>query len=470
MSLSCSLTHEEPMPNQRSKENIAPTLNAADLAVRLPLFGVDSSTLQLVSTLREGLLAEVAKAYSSYNARIAENPAYTDAVLTQGNELATMLSEHASVLFSGKLDNAYISSLDKVSRFESGTIFGSRAHAVLMMIIFRIILPKLGQRYRFSGRKTADQALKIAELLTLDVNLAIGGLQSIRLKEGRQREAELTDRIIVFRDSMADVAMQLNDVVNSVRQAITTVANASSAATGSIDASQVAWTTLKDLTSGSALATEQLRAAAVEIGTEAAKGADIGTRTSRATDMTDTAAQAFIAQVSQVGGIVQTIGAIAQQTNLLALNATIEAARAGEAGKGFAVVAQEVKVLAEQVTHATKTISGSIAQALDAGRQVAAPIIVMREAVRDLEAVASIIAAAANQQVAATVTVVDQVQRTNEGVEGVVSLTHSTQEAILALDKATQALASGASSISLISDSMNSSVEAFLVKLRMDAA
>jgi methyl-accepting chemotaxis protein len=127
-------------------------------------------------------------------------------------------------------------------------------------------------------------------------------------------------------------------------------------------------------------------------------------------------------------------------------------------------------VLAEQVTHATKTISGSIAQALDAGRQVAAPIIVMREAVRDLEAVASIIAAAANQQVAATVTVVDQVQRTNEGVEGVVFLTHSTQEAILALDKATQALASGASSISLISDSMNSSVDAFLVKLRTDAA
>jgi len=62
----------------------------------------------------------------------------------------------------------------------------------------------------------------------------------------------------------------------------------------------------------------------------------------------------------QIGGILETIDAIAKQTNLLALNATIEAARAGEHGKGFAVVANEVKTLANQTTGATEDIRNRI--------------------------------------------------------------------------------------------------------------
>lgn len=80
---------------------------------------------------------------------------------------------------------------------------------------------------------------------------------------------------------------------------------------------------------------------------------------------------------SQVTKLVSVIEAIAEQTNLLALNAAIEAARAGEQGKGFAVVAEEVRKLAEQVSHSVGDIteivlsiqseSSSVAQSLENG-------------------------------------------------------------------------------------------------------
>ncbi len=61
-----------------------------------------------------------------------------------------------------------------------------------------------------------------------------------------------------------------------------------------------------------------------------------------------------------IGQVVEFISEVAGRTNLLSLNASIIAAQAGEHGKAFAVVADQIRDLAAQIAHSTKSIGNII--------------------------------------------------------------------------------------------------------------
>ncbi|MET0531330.1 MAG: methyl-accepting chemotaxis protein [Microvirga sp.] len=215
-----------------------------------------------------------------------------------------------------------------------------------------------------------------------------------------------------------------------------------------------------------AAAAEELGSSVQEIGRQVQGSTHLAQAAVGEADQTALLVQALSQNAARIGDMVGLISGIAGQTNLLALNATIEAARAGEAGRGFAVVAAEVKALAEQTAKATADISAQIVQIQDSTGQAVTAIGGITGRIREIDDVATSIAAAVEQQGAATQEIVRNVAQASAGTNEVTGNIAGVAQASEETGAAASQLLSAASELSRQSEHLGGEVERFLATVR----
>jgi methyl-accepting chemotaxis protein len=301
------------------------------------------------------------------------------------------------------------------------------------------------------------------------------GLEAERLRH-QQAEAEAraeADKRAMLDRLAGEFEAAVGTVVASVSQSaeqLKGAATSMSSAAAESGAQSNAVAAASEQSSGNiqtvASATEELAASVREIASQVAHSAQMSSTAVQGADQSAAQVQDLAHKVQKIGEIVELISGVAAQTNLLALNATIEAARAGEAGKGFAVVAAEVKGLADQTAKATTEISKQIAAIQEATATSSASIDMIAKTIREMDHVATEIAAAVEEQTAATGEIARNVQQASAGAAEISSNITGVSAAVGETSAAATQVLASAEGLSSQAHQLRKELDSFLIRFR----
>lgn len=329
---------------------------------------------------------------------------------------------------------------------------------------FSVVLPGLGRKDEVGAVAAAVERFKVVS----------------EQKAREEAEAKRKQDEIAAQQRKADMIKLADSFEAAVGEIVETVASASteleasaSTLTSAAERAQHVTTTVAAASEEAstnvhsvAAATEELASSVTEIGRQVQESARIANEAVDQARKTNDRVGELSRAAGRIGDVVELINTIAGQTNLLALNATIEAARAGEAGRGFAVVASEVKALAEQTAKATGEIGQQILGIQGATQHSVDAIKEIGGTIERLSEIASIIAAAVEEQGAATQEISRNVQQASQGTQQVSSNIADVQRGATETGSASSQVLSAAQSLSSDGNRLKLEVGKFLNSVR----
>ncbi len=414
---------------------------SADWSSRLSYLHLDDASAVLLKKVKPVLTAALPGILDRFYEHTLKHPELAEKFAGPDRVRAAKEAQarHWSLLFEGRFDEAYRSSVEKIGLAHFRVGLTPRWYIAAYGIIMGELLAVITQHFAgvvqtaSARRQVIATQQAVIHAVMLDMDLAISTYRA-EITQERTRDTEqaverINEQVV---DSVGSVSQFTKELVVSANSMASVSAAVDHDAAAASSAAAIALSSAQTVAS----AAEELHASIAEISQQVSRSSG----TAREAVELMSQARAIVAQLGtaaeEVGQVVNLIADIASQTNLLALNATIEAARAGEAGKGFAVVANEVKNLANQSGRSAGEIGQRIGKIQEVARETSGVIEQVSTTIHQVEEVAASISAAVEEQTAATSEIARTVSETASQAQAVSGLMQGVSRRVVEANEA----------------------------------